>query len=59
MICRVIKKTDTEAYIELLNGYVKKIPVSNLPENSSLGQLISIDDLAPIYRPLNNISNFI
>ncbi|MFR1710337.1 MAG: hypothetical protein ACLSV2_15740 [Clostridium sp.] len=59
MICRVIKKNDTEAYVELLNGYIKKVPASSLPENSSIGHLISIDDLVPIYRPCSNMANFI
>ncbi len=59
MICIVRQKNDTEAYVELLNGYIKKIPASSLPENSSIGQLISIDDFALIYKPFNNIANFI
>lgn len=60
MICKIIDKTNTEASIELLNGYVKKVPISILPENSSIGQLITIDDIIPKYRAsINNISNFI
>jgi len=52
MICKVVNKNDTEAYIELMNGYIEKVPLSTLPEGSSIGELITIDGIMP-----NNIFN--
>lgn len=59
MICKIISKNDNDASIELMNGYIKKVPLSTLPENSSIGELITMDEIQPRNMSNESIPNFI